>query len=625
MQAVSTFVRPNLKSGRICQSSPMVRCFYGMIIVYCLLCVAACGSIGGGNGSNALVSASPTPTPTPTPAQAPSPTPTPVASPTPTPTPVASPTPTPTPTPSPSVLAVSPRTANVALGTSQTFTATGSATPVNWSVNGIPGGNPLIGTISAGGVYVPPAVFPATNGFTITATSQSNSAISSVASLLVVYPNDTAGAQTLPIKFGITGGNGQDTSPNVCCIGTLGSLWNFNGSQYILSNSHVLARSGQGLPGEAINQPGSAACFASPSTVANLSFQSALQPTPTSNGIAESNVDAALAQVVPGSVDASGSILDLGVPGPDSIAAAPPSTTLEAPALGLSVAKTGRTTGLTCSTIGSINGTVSVDFASFCGGPTLFTSKFVGQVVINDSSFSGPGDAGSLIVTTANARPVAMIFAGDGTNTLANPIQDVINDFSSHARPPVILNIVGGADHLVSCQPMASVPGLTQAPTLPAASSLPLQEQQRLESVREASSLQLMRDSGITSVEVAASADSPSEGALVVHVTGALKSAIPTTINGIRTRVVFDAQSNVLRVPITQQDIDHATEVKEAHVADLMSQTGIQGVGVAISKDNPAETALAIYVVRGSQHPAIPATIDGIRTQVIEGARFRAY
>lgn len=625
MQFVSTFIVQNLKPGRIFQSKldATMRCFCGIVVAGCLLLMAACGSVSGGNGSNALVGAG-SPTPTPTPAQAPTASPTP--SPTPTPTPVASPTPTPTPTPSPSVLVVTPPTANVALGTSQTFTATGSATPVNWSVNGIPGGNSVIGAITASGLYVPPAVFPATNGFTITATSQGNSSISATAALLVVYPNDTAGVQTLPIKLGVTGGNDQDTSPNGCCIGTLGSLWNFNGAQYVLSNSHVLARSGQGLPGEAINQPGSAACFASPNTVANLSFQSALQPTTTSNGIAESNVDAALALIAPGAVDVSGNILDLGVPGPTSIAAAPPSTTLEAPALGLSVAKSGRTTGLTCSSIGSINGTVSVDFAAFCGGPTLFTSKFVGQVVISDSSFSGPGDAGSLIVTTANARPVAMVFAGDGVNTLANPIQDVIDDFSSHARPPVILNIVGGADHIVSCQPMASVPGAIEVPPLPAAGTLSVQERQRLTVAREAGALQLMRDPAITSVDSTVSADSPTEGALAVYVSGSLKTPVPATIHGVRTRVVFNAQgSGALQPSITQQDIDHATGTKEAHVADLMSQPGIQGVGVAVSKDNPTETALAIYVVRGMPRSAIPATIDGIRTQIIEGARFRAY
>ncbi|HEY2496716.1 MAG TPA: hypothetical protein VGK24_06590 [Candidatus Angelobacter sp.] len=592
----------------------IMRRSWGIIVVCSLLGIVGCGSVGSGGANNTLLSSGPTPSPTPS------------ASPTPSPSPSPTP-PAPTPTPSPAALIVSPGAANVALGSSQTFTATGSGLPVTWSVNGIPGGNSIIGTITASGVYVPPAVFPATNGFAIKAISQANSAVSATASLLVVYPNDTAGVQTLPIKLGTTGGNGQDVSPNACCIGTLGSLWNFNGGQFILSNSHVLARSGQGLAGEAVNQPGAAACFASPNTVANLSLQSALLPTPTSNGIAESNVDAALAQIVAGTVDASGNILDLGVPGPTSIAAAPPSSTLEAPALGLPVAKSGRTTGLTCSTIGSINGTISVDFASFCGGPTLFTSKFVGQVVISDSGFSAAGDSGSLIVTTVNARPVAMVFAGDGTNTIANPIQDVIDEFSSHARPPIVLNIVGGGDHPVSCQPTASVSPATQVGPLSAVvHALSSQERLRVENARQVNAAMLMHDPAIASVELGASEDSPREGSLVVHVTGALKAPIPVLIDGVRTKVVFDAKgSQGQQISIAQLDVDRATAVKEAHVADLMSQAGIQGVGVAISKDNPAETALAIYIVRGMPRSSIPATIDGIRTQLIEGDRFRAY
>jgi hypothetical protein len=619
MMVVNEFVCKNLKTGVTSRSNfnAVQRGIFGILIVSALLGMVACGSVGSGSAGNTLVGASPSPTPTPTPSA--SPTPTPVSSPTPTPVP------SPSPTPTPSALVVTPGKANVALGTSQTFTANGPAAPVNWSVNGVPGGNSLIGTISDAGVYTPPAVFPATNGFIVTANSQANAAVSATATLLVVYPNNTGGVQSLPIQFGVTGGNDQDVSPNVCCTGTLGSLWNFNGAQYILSNSHVLARSGQGVVGDAINQPGSSACFASPNTVANLQFQSALQSTPTSNGIAESNVDAALAQIVAGTVDPTGAILDLGVPGPSSIASAPPSATLDTAQLGMSVAKTGRTTGLTCSNISSINGTMSVDFASFCGGPTLFTSKFVGQVVINDPAFGQPGDAGALVVTTQAARPVAMIFAGDGTNVLANPIQDVVSLFSSPARPPVTLNIVGGPDHLVSCQPMAAVPDVVQVPVLSPTVVLSTQEQFRAESVRQSRASQLTIDPAVSAVKLGVSSDAPGEGSLEVHVSGVLKAPIPATINGVRTKVVFDSQSSLPQVSITRLDIESTTAIKEAHVAELMSQPGIQGVGVAISKDNPAETALAIYVVRGVPRSSIPPTIEGVRTQIIEGARFRAY
>lgn len=584
--------------------SEITKTIYLLAVSLLLLSMVACGGVGSSSGNKISGNGVP-PTPLPSPTA----------------------TPSPTPTPTPVALAILPSSANVALGTSQTFTAAGPGTPVNWSVNGIPGGNALIGAISAGGVYTPPAIFPATNEFTVTATSQATPSLSATAALLVVYPNDTGGVQTLPLKLGVTGGNQQDVSPNACCVGTLGSLWNFNGAQYILSNSHVLARSGQGIAGEAINQPGSSACFASPTLVANLDFQSALQPTPTSNGIAESNVDAALAQVVPGAVDASGNILDLGVPGPTSIAAAPPSTTLEAPVLGLAVAKTGRTTGLTCSNISGINATLSVDFDSFCGGPVLFTSKFVGQVVISGSSFSGPGDSGSLIVTTANARPVAMLFAGDGTNTIAHPITDVINNFSSHARPPIVLSVVGGADHIVSCQPMASNSGATQVGILNAkVQALSAEERRRGESVKEAHALLLMRDPAITAVAVGASEDAPDQAALEVRVSGALRAPVPAVIDGLRTRVIFIADAAaVAETSITQQDVDRASAIKEAHVDRLMMQKGIQGVGVSVSKDNPAEAALVIYVIRGTATSSIPAVIDGVRTQIAEGERFRAF
>lgn len=580
--------------------------FSGLILVCSLaLCLVACGG-GGSNANNALLGSNgPGSTPTPTPAPSPSP--------------------TATPTPVAPSLAVSPSTANVPLGTTQAFTATGTAAPVNWSVNGVLGGNSLIGTISGAGVYTPPAIFPATNGFTVTATSQANAGVSAKASVTVVYPNNTSGIQSLPLQFGVTGGNSQDFTTNSCCIGTLGSLWNFNGQQYILSNSHVLARSGQGIAGEAINQPGAAACFATPNAVANLSFQSALQPTPTSQGIAESNVDAALALIVPGAVDTTGAILDLGVPGQTGIASAPPSATLELPSLGMQVAKTGRTTGLTCSNLTVINSSISIDYAAFCGGPTLFTSIFVGQLAFSGgASFSAAGDAGSLIVDTSNARPIALLVGGNGDLTIAHPIGDVVNAFASHARPPVIPSIVGGADHLVSCQPMAAAPGASQvAPLSATVRSLSVQERTRTQNVREAHASLMMRDPAIQGVEVGASEDAPGQGVLVVRVSSAPRAPVPAVIDGVRTRVVFASQGAMPE--LTSDDVDRASVIKEAHASELMAQPGIQGVGVAISKDNPGEPALAIFVVRGTSTSSIPATVEGLRTQILVGERFRAY
>ncbi len=56
-----------------------------------------------------------------------------------------------------------------------------------------------------------------------------------------------------------------------------------------------------------------------------------------------------------------------------------------------------------------------------------------------------------------------------------------------------------------------------------------------------------------------------------------------------------------------------------------MGQPGIQGVGVSLSVDNPTETAVSIYLVKGVSHQPIPAVIDGVRTRIFEGERFKAF
>lgn len=75
---------------------------------------------------------------------------------------------------------------SVTLGTTSQYTATmtGTAnTAVNWSVNGVAGGNAADGTISANGLYSAPSAVPQTSTVTITATS---AAISTIAQSIVV-------------------------------------------------------------------------------------------------------------------------------------------------------------------------------------------------------------------------------------------------------------------------------------------------------------------------------------------------------------------------------------------------------------------------------------------------------
>src|SRR5215813_8872655 len=475
------------------------------------------------------------------------------------------------------VIAVSPTSATVALGGSQQFSVTnnGVATCALPILNGVQGGNSTVGTIDANGKYTAPTNFPSPHTFAVTA---SVSGGTGTANVTVAFPNDNHTAESAPIKLGTSGGNATDFvdsgGTRTCCSGTLGALILRGGTFFILSNNHVLDKSGAGSPGDNIQQPGLVdnrcdVASAPPATiVANLSEAAALKPSPCSGvctGPAPSNVDAAIAAIALGMVDTNDNILDLGAASSSSIAAAPPSSTLAVPANVLSanegVAKSGRSTGLTCSTLSSVTTAISVDYNTSCGGAKAFTSTFTNQVVINGGSFSSSGDSGSLVVTSDTARPVGLLFAGNTTSTTANPIQDVITAFTNGSGTPVV---VGGGDHSISCDPTTTA---SSATTTVGASSARLSAQ---------------------------------ETARVVY------STLPTPRPSIA-------------------EINHAAVINEARTQALMSHSGIQGVGVGVSDDNTAEPAIVIYVITGVQHPPIPAVIDGLRTKIIEGDRFRAF
>ena len=430
------------------------------------------------------------------------------------------------------------------------------------------------------------------------------------------FPNDTSKAQALPIKLGTTGGNSTDSTTNTgnntitCCSGTLGALVSKGGNLFILSNNHVLDKSDQGKPGDPITQPGLVDNQCKGGTLVATMSQAAPLTT--------SNVDAAIAQIVPGTVDTSGNILDLGAANTSTmtIAPAPPSNVLATPAVGMNVAKAGRSTGLTCSSIGSVNTNVKVDYSTQCGnGGTTFTVTFNNQVVINGGSFSASGDSGSLVVTTDTARPVALLFAGNTTSTTANPLADVIA-----ALGP--FTIVGGGDHAVSCVTTATVNSATLNQG-PSSAMLSASETQRASLARDKFAGQLMQDRSITSVEAGASVDNPKESAVVIHVNGTPGTSIPQLLDGVRTRIVSSARQN--SVTVAAADVQRTAGVKDSHAGSLMAQEGILGVGVGASADSPGEPALVIYVETGKQHATIPAVIDGVRTKVVEGDRFRTF
>src|ERR1043166_9745243 len=176
--------------------------------------------------------------------------------------------------------------------------------------------------------------------------------------------------QAPPIRLGTSGGWGYDLANGYCCGGTLGSLINIGGEQYILSNYHVfesdIVLGGNNRvkqDGDPIIQPGliDVGCNrANAQSVGTLSIR---------NSLPNYNVDCAIAKVVSGMVDPTGAILEIGTISAQTIG----------PALGQAVKKSGRTSGLTHSTIAGLNATVGVSYENECAGSTAFTKTFTGQ------------------------------------------------------------------------------------------------------------------------------------------------------------------------------------------------------------------------------------------------------
>ena len=553
-------------------------------------------------------------------------------------------------------VAVSPGTATVEVFTTQQFSATINGQPttaVTWQVNGTTGGNTITGTISTSGLYsaphsisnsiIQPNGAPVT--VTITAVSTANPANSGSATVTLMVPGKSA--ENTPIQLGTSGSNALDFNTNggntTCCGGTLGSLLASGATQYILSADHVLARSGAGTAGEAIIQPGyiDTNCSSQGTkTVANLTQGSFSNNTGT--------VDAAIAQVASGAVDSSGNILMLGnavdangVPVPG----APRAGQGQAPSVGLAVAKSGRTTGLTCSSIGSVMDTVSVQYATNCDGTgTIFTITYSNQVSVTGGDFSSAGDSGSLIVTQSDATPVALLYANSKTDTVGNPISNVLNFFASKGTA---VSFVGGSrgpgatPQVIGCflpGPLAA--RLAVQKVTPAKDALA-----RATAVRDRHAAELLRYPEVLAVGVGASYDHPSESAILLFVTkGQPRTNLPAQVEGVRTRMiegeqflqhgVLSPEESAALEPsaappqqvyaLSDAEVARAKVVHAAHVDELMKMDGVQGVGITSSLDSPGEAALMIFLIEGAPHPAIPPVIDGLRTRVRETTRFRA-
>jgi hypothetical protein len=230
-----------------------------------------------------------------------------------------------------------------------------------------------------------------------------------------------AARQSPPIQLGTSGGWGYDLANGYCCGGTLGSLIQIGSGQYILSNYHVfeadILLGGNGVlsnTGDPIIQPGLVDVGCNKNNALSIATLVKLSSLPNSN------VDVSIGKVITGMVRTDGAILEIGTISSKTV----PSK------LKQSVKKSGRTTGLTFSTVTGLNATVSVTYDDECGGSTAFTKTYTTQIVVKNLSgnFLAGGDSGSLMVENVNTNPraVGLLFAGSSTLAVANPIDEVL-------------------------------------------------------------------------------------------------------------------------------------------------------------------------------------------------------
>ncbi|MFT4113870.1 hypothetical protein [Silvibacterium sp.] len=502
--------------------------------------------------------------------------------------------------------------------------------------------------------YTAPGSIAASETVTLTA-SVNNIRVATPLRILVnnngwnTTPSVNQTVQNGPISLGSSGGNDndydtyQDKSGNPyianCCGGTLGALvQDTSGSQYILSNNHVLAESDQAQNGDTIDAPGliDNGCVPLDRASGNIRQVGTLRySVPLSSR--QSNVDAALAAVTPGSVDPSGSILQLEPTAPGNtsdIGSAPPvagtGEALDATKLAdIRLVKSGRTTGLTCSTVQAVDLSVQIDYYKDCAETQPYTTKtFTGQIGISGDRFSDSGDSGALVVDSANAQPVGLLFSSgtDGSGSglsVASPIGEVLSELGSQAGTS--FSVVGtSTQHSVACVQYEAQPPDPWNSLAVSADTL-----SQAKAVADTSGQALVgRVAGVIGVAAGKSLDSPGDAAVVVY-TDASRGPVqvPQTVGGLRTQPVATTMAAITRdqapthpapvtgLHLTDDALSNAESLVTRYAPSLLADPAIFGVGVTQSADNPTEPAILILVDMNQLPASTPQTLGGLRVR----------
>lgn len=228
------------------------------------------------------------------------------------------------------------------------------------------------------------------------------------------YPlpeDDPRGRFDYPIPIGVSTGHFDITAGTIGC-----RVKDTEGNIYALSNNHVYANSNQASINDEIFQPGPADGGIWDDTIGELY---AYVPLDFSPG-AKNFVDAAIALIYddPDYED------DYELNNTTLTGYTPSSVTKKA-TVNLDVKKYGRTTRETHGTVFMLNWKGKIYYGS---SVAYFTSQIY---ITSEDTFSSGGDSGSLIVTDDNNNyPVALLFAGNSSGTIACPIDDVLTQLS---------------------------------------------------------------------------------------------------------------------------------------------------------------------------------------------------
>jgi len=203
-----------------------------------------------------------------------------------------------------------------------------------------------------------------------------------------------------PLLSGFSVGNEVDT-------GTLGAIVKKGSKFFLLSNSHVLAKSGKGKAGDAIVYPGEADTSGKTQPVGRLTD---ILPFQRGDNFLN-HLDAALAQVNDDFLDK----IDFSIRGAKS-----PLDTID-PVRGMKIVMRGRTSG---NSEGEVE---DVHFSIVLPYPGVGKVGFIDQVKC--TRYSKPGDSGAIIVDKKSRKIVGLHFAGSSDGSIFNPISEVVKAF----------------------------------------------------------------------------------------------------------------------------------------------------------------------------------------------------